>query len=392
LKGIAMAGSPEEYRVQLEAYAGPLDLLLHLVKRHEIDLHDIPIAQLTDQYMAHLAAIETLDVERAGEFLVMAASLLEIKSKTIQPREQQAEDEQERETSAEGEGEDALDPRYELVQQLLAYKQYKDAANYLEAREAHWSHRFKAGAAAPKKDRTEGEGEDAGEADEPNAPRLDLELEDVNVLDLCEAFGRMLNSIGQAAGHQVTYDDTPIQLHAEDVADRLHREGPLTLHQLFEGRTNRSEMIGLFLATLELVRDKRVRVHQHEVAGRVTLELIPESERQAQAEQDDTPADWTDPETGEVQYDWPDEQGRQRAMERKKRREQQRLKQMRGETAESDQAAGDAEGEASDASDYDATSDADESVADDVFDPSSIANRSDDTSPSKDPHSDERPS
>jgi segregation and condensation protein A len=349
-----MAGSPEEYRVQLDAYAGPLDLLLHLVKRHEIDLHDIPIAQLTDQYMAHLAAIETLDVERAGEFLVMAASLLEIKSKMIQPADA-SNDEAEDEPATEGEGDDALDPRYELVQQLLAYKQYKDAANYLEAREAHWKDRFKVKAATPKANPDEG--------DDANAPQLDLELEDVNIMDLCEAFGRILNSIGQAAGHQVTYDDTPIQLHAEDVADRLHREGPLTLHQLFEGRTNRSEMIGLFLATLELVRDKRVRVQQQQAAGTVTLELIPEAERKQAEAEDDTPADWTDPDTGEVQYDWPDEQARQRAEARKRRRNQERLKQMRGQTAD------------------DTDSADDERLDDDMFDPSQIHNRSDDTAP-----------
>jgi segregation and condensation protein A len=107
--------------------------LLHLVKRNEVDLHDIPIAELTDQYLAHLRAIEVMDMERAGEFLVMAASLLEIKSKTIQPRPESEEEEGESEEASDS-AEDALDPRYELVQQLLAYKQYKDAANYLEQR------------------------------------------------------------------------------------------------------------------------------------------------------------------------------------------------------------------------------------------------------------------
>jgi segregation and condensation protein A len=158
-----------------------------------------------------------------------------------------------------------------------------------------------------------------------------LELEDVGIMDLCEAFGRLLDTIGQAAGHQVTYDDTPIQLHAEDVADRLHREGPMTLEKLFEGRSNRSEMIGLFLATLELVRDKRVRVHQDKIGGSVTLEIIPEAERQQLEAEDDQPADWTDPETGEVQYDWPDEEARKRAEQRKRQREKDRLKQIRGD-------------------------------------------------------------
>ena len=322
-----MAGPSEDYRVQLDAYAGPLDLLLHLVKRHEIDLHDIPIAELTDQYMAHLRAIETMDMERAGEFLVMAATLLEIKSKTIQPAPDE-DDPDAAESEDASEGEDALDPRYELVQQLLAYKQYKDAANYLEARQQQWSSRFKAAAG---KNQTQQQTDDPNDDEPTNAPQLDLELEDVGIMDLCEAFGRLLNSIGETAGHQVTYDDTPIQLHAEDIADRLKREGPLTLHQLFEGRSNRSEMIGLFLATLELVRDKHVRVRQADGGGTVTLERIPEAERQAEEANEDAPADWTDPETGEVQYDWPDEEARRRAEKRKKQRDRERLKRMRGE-------------------------------------------------------------
>ena len=328
-----MTGFSDDYRVQLEAYAGPLDLLLHLVKRHEIDLHDIPVAQLTDQYLAHLRLIRSMDMDQAGEFLVMAATLLEIKSKMIQPQSEDEADEGETsDQTGTDAAEDALDPRYELVQQLLAYKQYKDAANYLEQRGESWASRFEVSATQKKP-----QNEQAGEADdEPgSAPRLDLELEDVNVLDLCEAFGRILDSIGQREGHQVTYDDTPIALHAEDIADRLNREGPLTLGKLCEGRT-RAEMIGVFLATLELVRDRRVKVHQHEVASEVAIELVSEQERQQMAEQEDKPADWTDPETGEVQYDWPDEEGRRRAEKRKKIREKQRLKQMRGESVSDD--------------------------------------------------------
>jgi segregation and condensation protein A len=176
-------------------------------------------------------------------------------------------------------------------------------------------------------------------------------LEDVSIMDLCEAFGRLLNSIGQAAGHQVTYDDTPIQLHAEDIADRLGREGPMTLETLFSGRSNRSEMIGLFLATLELVRDKRVRVQQSQIGGTITLEVIPEEERQAMEAEDDSPTDWTDPETGEMQYDWPDEEARKRAEKRKKQREQERLKQMRGDDQNPTSPQNDADANARDADD-----------------------------------------
>ena len=261
------------YRVQLDAYAGPLDLLLYLVKRHEIDLNDIPMAELTEQYLNHLKVIDSLgdtqlpmDVEKAGEFLVMAATLVEIKSAMLMPYAQAEEQEG-------GDGDDptqdaAVDPRFELVQQLLAYKRYKDAPLALDERRAEWDHRFAAGA----KPGTKARGEDAaagGETPEDEAAAssgpIELDLEDVNVMDLCSAFGRMLDAIGFTGDHEVTYDDTPISLHAEDIADRLERDGGdegMMLSTLFIGRKSRSEMIGLFLATLELVRQRRVLVVQ----------------------------------------------------------------------------------------------------------------------------------
>jgi len=257
----------ERYRVELEAYSGPLDLLLYLVKRHEIDLHDIPIATLTEQYLAHLKTLEIMDVEHAGEFLVMAATLVEIKSLLLLPRPED-------EDQATDAMDDPADPRYELVQQLLAYKRFKDAANHLQERQQSWAERFPA---KPKKRQTT--------LDDEAAEAMDYELEDVQALDLCAAFARVLESIGQARTHDVTYDDTPIALHAADIVDRLKRDleqatqesNGLTLRQLFEGRTNRSELIGLFLATLELVRQRRVTVSQasDDPQGDVRLTLRP---------------------------------------------------------------------------------------------------------------------
>ncbi|MFP4146051.1 MAG: segregation and condensation protein A [Phycisphaeraceae bacterium] len=310
-----------DYRVQLEAYAGPLDLLLYLVKRHEIDLHDIPMAELTEQYLSHLEVIKAIDLENAGEFLVMAATLLEIKSQMLMPREQ-AEGEGEPEAAADA----GFDPRYELVQQLLAYKRYKDAAGELEKRQAQWEQRVPAHPVARPKHRPAGEDEDA----EPK----EIELEDVSLLDLCEAFARILDSIGQSRQHEVTYDDTPISLHAEDIYDRLQRDGRMTLRKIFEGRGNRSEMIGLFLATLELVRDRKVKVIQEEIAGEVSLEPAPPGDADALA--DDEAADWRDPETGEMQYDWPDEEGR-RLAERRQRMRERRAEETEADGADADE-------------------------------------------------------
>ena len=312
-----------EYRVELDAYAGPLDLLLYLVKRHEIDLGDIPMAKLTEQYLAHLKIIESLpgpgggvDVDRAGEFLVMAATLVEIKSAMLMPKLEAEQAEEQDDPAAEAN----VDPRFELVQQLLAYKRFKDVSLALERRQVEWDQRFPAGAKAGKPKKPSDAEDDAAESSAP----VELDLEDVNIMDLCAAFGRMLDSIGFTGDHEVTYDDTPISLHADDIADRLERDGVrggMTLRELFIGRKSRSEMIGLFLATLELVRQRRVTVIQPPVGGDIRLEIRPEADRNDLDDTEDHgPRDWTDPETGEIDYDWPDEESRQRAERRAKLR------------------------------------------------------------------------
>jgi segregation and condensation protein A len=327
------AANAQPYRVQLDAYAGPLDLLLYLVKRHEIDLNDIPMAQLTEQFLDHLRDMSAvgratdspeagpvLDVDRAGEFLVMAATLVEIKSALLMPRDAD-------EDPAEGDdpARDAnADPRFELVQQLLAYKRYKDASLMLEQRRAEWDHRFPAGARPAATPATADAADDPEAAAQASSPLRELDLEDVNVMDLCNAFGRMLDAIGFTGDHEVTYDDTPISLHAEDIADRLQRDGGtdgMTLRQLFVGRKSRSEMIGLFLATLELVRQRRVRVVQPGGGGDIQLQLRPASDRDDLDDSDDQASpDWKNPQTGEVEYDWPDEATRLRAEKRAKLR------------------------------------------------------------------------
>ena len=310
----------DDYRIRLDAYAGPLDLLLYLVKRHEIDLHDIPVAKLTEQYLRHLEVIKQIDVDAAGEFLVMACTLVEIKSRMIIPQTEREDGEEPADPTQDIE--DERDPRYELVQQLLAYKAFKDAAYALDSRAEQWERRFPARARAGQR------------PPEPEtAEEKTLDLEDVHVFDLCEAFGRILETVGHLGDHKVAYDDTPISLHAEDIHDRLKRDAPkqgMTLREIFEGRTNRSEMIGLFLATLELVRQHLVTVVHDDAGGgglqppsrepgaNIRLILVSEEDRQRDRQDTDKPADWKDPQTGEVQYGWPDEESRLR-FERRER-------------------------------------------------------------------------
>ena len=270
----------QDYRVELDAYSGPLDLMLHLVRRHEIDLHDIPIAQLTQQYLEHLNLLEQINVELVGEFLVMAATLLEIKSAMLLPRPDAQSDAETDSTSAA-----QSDPRYELVQQLLAYKRFKDAAGELAHRKDAWSLRYPL---VPLQTQyLTGSAHDADPDESDQA--IEIDLEDTDVMELLKAYCRVMESVGQQpTTHEVLYDDTPISLHAADIADRLRREGPLTLQEVFVGRTSRSEKIGLFLAMLELVRQSKIAICQDRTDSEIRLELR-EEDVDAETQNTDAP-------------------------------------------------------------------------------------------------------
>lgn len=254
----------DDYRVRLDRFEGPLDLLLYLIRRDEVDITDIPVARIAEQYMAFLSEIDSIDIDVAGEFLVMAATLMEIKSRMLNPRAKGAAQEGAGETSA------AEDPRAELVRQLLEYKRFRDAAGALEERLSEWSGRFPAGGAA-----IEAAPAEAVDDDEP------VDLGDVQIFDLINAFQKIMEAVNfeRLGAHEVHYDDTPIELHAEDIVDRLRRETPgdlrggeLELASILTGRT-RSEMIGLFLAVLDLVRHSRLEVRQERIGGSVVLRL-----------------------------------------------------------------------------------------------------------------------
>ena len=257
-----------EYRVELDVYNGPLDLLLYLIKRDELDIYDIPIQRITDSYVHYVQMLKEMgkengfDINVAGDFLVMAATLMEIKSAMLLPKAPP--------TNADGTtsvAQDLTDPRYELVQQLLEYKRFKDTAAALERQQQEHQSRFPR---VPAK--MEGEA-----ADEP--PPVDLD--EVQVWDLLQAFDRLMKEVGirKPRFHEVTYDDTPIDLHAADIEDRLTREGKLSLRELVVGRKSRSEMIGVFLALLELIREKKILVQQAEVNDDVEITPAPEEHR-----------------------------------------------------------------------------------------------------------------
>lgn len=239
-----------DYRVNLEIYNGPLDLLLYLIRRDEVDIYDIPIANITEQYIGYVDMLQELDPNIAGDFLVLAATLMEIKTRMLLPAQ----------SAEEGAEDDELhlDPRAELVRQLLEYKAFKDAAGDLRDVAEMQSQKF------PRKPANIEFDDDA------------TDLEDVQVWNLFDAFSKIMEEIGQRkTQHEVIYDDTPVELHAEDLMDRLNREGAMTFRRIFEGLTSRSEVVGLFLAMLELVRQKKIFATQDDNFGEIHVHANP---------------------------------------------------------------------------------------------------------------------
>lgn len=284
-----------EYKVRLEAFEGPLDLLLFLIRRAEVDIHDIPIATITEQYLSYLEQLTgagesvRIDIERAGEFLVMAATLMEIKSRMLAPPSADGAESGEPASHAAGDNKAPVDPRAELVRQLLEYKRFRDATERLEEYRSEWDRRFPVGAAG----RPEAPADGTPADDEP------ADIEDVDLVDLVEAFARIIETVDLArvGEHRVVLDDTPVEIHAEDILDQLRRRAEASLAaqiagtgtaelefaEIFAGRT-RSEMIGLFLAMLELVRQRRIAVRQESTTGTIFLGLSGEEESQAATE------------------------------------------------------------------------------------------------------------
>ncbi len=237
-----------DYSVQTDVYNGPLDLLLYLIRREEVDLYDIPIARILEQYLKYVDLLKSLDPNVAGDFLVLAATLMEIKSRMLLPHPPAVDEEMD----------DLSDPRLDLVRQLLEYKRFKDAS--LELADAARDQALKWPRVPPRPT--------------PQGPN-EVELDEVQIWDLVAAFNKLMAAIGAGATtHDVVFDDTPIALHAADILDRLQSEaGQLAFEAIFTGRT-KAEMIGLFLALLELMRQQRVKVAQAGMFGQITIVLL----------------------------------------------------------------------------------------------------------------------
>ncbi len=238
------------YRVDLDIFAGPLDLLLYLVRKDEVDIYDIPISHITAQYVNHIEMLKKLDIDLAGSFLVMAATLMEIKSAMLLPQPE-----------IEDEGaEDSGDPRAELIRQLLEYKRFKDAANMLS--ESAESRKLRHG-------RPDSIIIGLKADDEP-----EVDLEQISIWTLLEAFDKLMQATGRLMKIDHITDDTPIDLYQVDILHRLQSDGPSSFEDIFKDSNNRLVMIGLFLAMLELIRSRLIGIEQPKAFGTIYLRSL----------------------------------------------------------------------------------------------------------------------
>ena len=231
-------------RILLPLFEGPLDLLLYLIKREKIDVNDIPIAPITRQYMEYLEVMQELNLDVAGEFMVMAATLIHIKSKLLVPIEP---------TEAEGD-EEYVDPREELVRRLLEFQRYKEAAGVLhqqaQIRAAQWT----------RPDTVLPSFDDAGE-----------EMLEAGLYDLIAAFKELLERRKTLLAHEVESEGPPVEQRMEELLAMIAEGTSLEFLELFASLETKAEMIVTFLALLELIRLKRVRVYQRGMFGPIRV-------------------------------------------------------------------------------------------------------------------------
>jgi segregation and condensation protein A len=230
------------YKVKLNIFEGPMDLLLHLIQKHELNIYDIPIALITKEYLEYLDLMKTLDLDVVGEFLVMAATLTQIKSKMLLPLEE-TEDE-----------EDGVDPRLELVERLLEYKKFKEAALELKGEENLWFDTYKHGAPNDIKDEQE------------------LLLVNLNLLDLMEAFRKVLDRPDVDAVHEITVETMTIKEKISWILDIIEKRDSIRFEDLFTESPVRHEIIVTFLALLEVIRLRLIRIEQTERFGHIRIQ------------------------------------------------------------------------------------------------------------------------
>jgi segregation and condensation protein A len=234
----------QDYKVKLEIFEGPLDLLLYLIKKEEVDIHEISMEKITKQYLLYINTFKLLNIDIAAEFVLMAANLMYIKSRTLLPKSEQPPEE-------EG---DEDDPRWDLIRQLIEYKKFKDAASFLLKREVEMDGAF-AYQAETLKDET---------------PPV---LAEVSIFDLIRSFQNVLKRFEEAHDFGSIVDDRyTVADKIEMLMDRLQPGESIRFENLFEEATTKAEVIVTFLAVLELMKLNQFLIRQNSILGEIEVE------------------------------------------------------------------------------------------------------------------------
>ncbi len=233
------------YRVNLPVFSGPMDLLLHLVRQQEVDIHEISIAPILHDFLKHLEVLRQLDLHDIGDFVVMASTLMEIKSRELLPSESV-------------ELEEELDPKDDLIRRLLEYKRYRDLARELDSRAGRRSRQSTLVMSLPK-EMQETEDEDQ------------LDLGNVQVWDLTSAFAKLLEQIGQQATMQIEVDTRDVGFYTRRLLTQFKQKREVGFAEIFDKREGRYGLIGTLIALLEMMKQGYLRAHQEMCFGEITL-------------------------------------------------------------------------------------------------------------------------
>lgn len=239
----------EDYKVNLDVFEGPLDLLLYLIRREELDIYDIPIEHITAQYMKYLDLMRQLNLDVAGEFIVMAATLMVIKSRMLLPVDRRAVE--------EGTDEEWVDPRLDLVRQLVEYKKFKDAAGRLAEFEVYAQESFDYGGGRPKFEKTAADAADA--------------LAHIDLFDLLTAFQEVLARLNEVPQEELKGMRWSVPDKMDLILSRARSDGQVAFSRLFSATSPRGEVIVTFLALLELLRQHRIVVYQNAAFHEITV-------------------------------------------------------------------------------------------------------------------------
>jgi segregation and condensation protein A len=238
-----------DYKVKLEVFEGPLDLLLYLIKKEEVDIYAVSIERITQQYLEYLEAFKMLDIDVAGEFVVMAANLIYIKSRSLLPVSQQPPEEEAEED----------DPRWELIRQLIEYKKFKDAAEKLQQRELFQERLF---ARIPEKPDFQAE--------------TGLQATEVGIFDLINAFQKILKRLDNKKEdlREIFEENYTVSDKIEFILRKTSNEPEMAFSDLFAEAASRTEIVVTFLALLELIRLKQLRVVQPEPFSEILIQRV----------------------------------------------------------------------------------------------------------------------